>query len=258
MRLGDLLDGGEVVVGRDQHGLGQHVGHAAAVDAADRVVAGRLGEDADRRIVVVAVVGTLELQHLVLAGEGPGHAQGIEGRLGAGGGEGDFLGAGDGVDQDAGQLDGGVVQGAEEVQALVGLFLHGDQHRRMGVSQDVGAGAADVVDVPVALDRFEPAADAALDHEAQVLGQGNSRQARRRAGCARLPGNAPPGSSRNGRCRGRSGWTWSDPQWGWAWIWRGLHGHPASFETRRCAPLLRMRRIGRLAHRQRRTRMQGI
>ena len=120
---------------------------------------------------MVAVIGTLELQDLVLAGVGAGHTQSVKGRLRAGGGVGDFLRARDQLDQLFRQLDSVLVQCTEVVQAMAGLLPDSFDYRRMAVTENVGTGAADVVDIPAAIHRLHPAALTAGDDEAGVLRQ---------------------------------------------------------------------------------------
>ena len=52
------------------------------------------------------------------------------------------------------------------------LFLHRRHHRRVRMTEDQRAGAADIVDVPVAAHLLQARAGAAVDDEPHLLRQG--------------------------------------------------------------------------------------
>ena len=147
-----LYDGGSglgVVEGGNEDGFGDGPGDAAAAGV-------RLGEGvegaggiAHEGVVAGAVEAAFELEDFVAAAEGAGDAEGLEAGVGAAGGEADLVGAGKGADELFGELDGVLVGGEEGATALDG-FDDGLDDAGVGVSEDHGAGAHEVVDVFVA------------------------------------------------------------------------------------------------------------
>ena len=134
---------------------------------------------------MIAVIGALEFQNIVVACKGARHAHGVLGRLGPGGGEGNFIGARDRVDQFRGELDRQLVQRTEEMQALGDLFLGRRDHIGVGMTQDQRAGAADIIDIPFPAHILETRAFALVDHETHVVGQGIAAQPAARQACRR-------------------------------------------------------------------------
>ena len=120
---------------------------------------------------MIAVVGALELQNLAAPGERACQPHRIGGGFRAGGGIGDFLGAGDVVDQSLGEHHGDVVERAEHVRAAIELRFRSLYHRRMRMPEDQRAGAADVVDILVAVDVPQARAPAVRVNQADIVGQ---------------------------------------------------------------------------------------
>ena len=141
MRLDDPADGVEIVVRRNQHRFRQPGRNAAGIRLAGGEVGHRLGRHREIRIVVVAVIAALAFQDLAAPGIGARDAHGVERRLRPGGAVSHLFGAGNGVDQLLGELDAGLVQRAEEMQALGRLCLHRFDHRRKEGSFAVGNAA---------------------------------------------------------------------------------------------------------------------
>ena len=109
------------------------------------------GGIAHEGVVAGAVEAAFELQDFVAAAEGAGDAEGLEAGVGAAGGEADLVGAGKGADELLGKLDGVLVGGEEGASALDG-FDDSLDDAGVGVAEDHGAGAHEVVDVLIAGD----------------------------------------------------------------------------------------------------------
>ena len=161
----------QVVEGRDQHVLLD-----GPRDARRRRLRRRVGRRADReqahlRVVARAVEAALELEHGVAAGRRAGQAQGVEGRLGAGGRELDELGARHALHDPLGELHDRLVEGVER-RADGGLALRGLDHARMAVADHERARAEHVVDVLAAVDVPHAGALAAGQDAPLPAGQG--------------------------------------------------------------------------------------
>jgi hypothetical protein len=111
--------------------------------------------------------GAFELQHLVATGERARNAQGIEGGLGPGAGEVNFLGARHRLDDSPRQFDRGRIQERER-RPLRELCLNRRKHRGIRMPEQCRAGTQVVVDVLAARDIPEAAACAALYDEIQL------------------------------------------------------------------------------------------
>ena len=109
------------------------------------------GQDVADDAVVPAVEVEGEADELVAAGEGAGESDGHHGGLGAGGVEAHLLGGRDELLDPAGPLELELVAGAV-VRALGDLTGDGADERLVGVAEEEGAVAEDVVDYLVAVD----------------------------------------------------------------------------------------------------------
>ncbi len=133
---GDALGRREVVEGRHQDALQRRPGGCRRCPARGSGY-GRLGRHPpvpDHGVVVEAVPAALELQDLLAAREGPGHAAGEHRGLGPGGDEAHLLRARDGVDDRLRQADrrlGEPVEGRPSHD----LLLDRPDHRRVRVAR---------------------------------------------------------------------------------------------------------------------------
>gem|GEM_PF-5207607 len=137
------LDGVEIVV-RGEEGIGHHgLGHAGRGGGAQGLGAGTGGHQEG---IGVAVVAALEFQEFVPTGGRPGQPQGGHGGLGATVDQADHLQVWHGGEDGLRQLH--LLQGRRPKggAATEGLLDRRDDGR-MAVAQDVGAVAADVIDV---------------------------------------------------------------------------------------------------------------
>src|SRR5205823_8863070 len=113
----ERLDGGEVVVGGDQHLALEDVRDARRVRRGGGERLGRLRRRAHQRIVVAAVVPALELHDLLALTVGARRSEREEGRLGSGRREAYLFGARHRPTELIGQRDDGLVH--EEVGGSV-------------------------------------------------------------------------------------------------------------------------------------------
>ncbi len=159
----------QVVVGRDQHLGLQRMRDAGGVGhRRGKGLRGARGR-AHHRVVVGAVVATLELEDLVALPRGAGDAQGEEGGLRARRGEAHLLGAGHRAADLLGQLDDRL--GHHEVGgAPLELLAHRGHHRGMSVAQHHRPRGDHVVDVLAPAHVVDLRALPVLDHEADVVG----------------------------------------------------------------------------------------
>jgi len=170
---GDLVShGGEgfletfdVVVGEDDGFVGEGFGDAGRVWFAAGEGPGASG---DEEGVDVAVVAAVELDDLVAFGEAAGQADAGHGGLGAGVDHADFLDAGDPGGDELGHFHL-VGIGDAEGEAVFGGFVDGVGEDGGGVAENVGAPAADVVDVGFAIDILDAAAFGAADEEGVAI-----------------------------------------------------------------------------------------
>ena len=146
---------------RDPRGVGQR----------RRVVDGpaRIGRQC--RVVVMAVVGPLELQHPGAIGERAGEPHGVVGGLGAGAHESDARGARYQRGDAPGEEDRLVVEHGEEMGAARRLLGDRPDDRLVRVPEDQRPRAQAVVDVLVAARVPEACALAVAEHERDVVGQ---------------------------------------------------------------------------------------
>ena len=151
-------EGGGVVEGGDDDAVRRAVGQAERFRLDGRRV-GRAAiadgrPEAEGELVVEAVEMALELEHLGPAGEGAGDADGVERRLGAGGGEADHLEGGDLRDQSLGQADLSLaVVGAGDAE--LGRLPHRRDDGRVAVAEQrraVGGADVDVLAAVLAID----------------------------------------------------------------------------------------------------------
>ncbi len=182
--LHDALHRIEIVVGSDQHRFGKRVWDTGRVGDPSGVAGWHPRDNGIRRVVVVAVEADFELEDLRTPREGSGHAQGVEGGLGAGGAEHHSFGAWDCGYELCGQLDRHVTESSVMVDRTGGLSPHGLDHCRVLVAQDERSGAAHVIEVLGSLDVDNATSARRGDRHPQTFRQ--EPRARRTAGERRL------------------------------------------------------------------------
>ena len=156
-----FLEAFDVVVGEADCFVGEGFWNAGGIGLA----AGEgTGAGGDEEGVDVAVVAAFEFDDLVASGESTGEADAGHGGFGAGVDHADFLDTRNPVGDDLGHLDF-VWIGDAEGEAVLGGFVDGVGEASGGVPEDVGAPAANVVDVGFAIDVFDAAAFGAADEE---------------------------------------------------------------------------------------------
>ena len=160
LALEEAAQRGQVVVGHRDDRLADGLGDAAAPGQADGIVAiaelgDVVGQHADQGVVVHAVVLAFELHDLVAPGEGARHADGVHGRVGAGGGHAGHVAERELADQ-LGRGDlvlAGEAEADAAAHALVDVVVHAgvavaEDHRAVAHAQVHELVAVQVPDQP--------------------------------------------------------------------------------------------------------------
>src|SRR5262245_5524281 len=92
--------------------------------------------------------GTFKFEDFVTATKGPSHAQGKKRRFSARGRKADLFSTRHGVDNGVRELDGLFME-IKKGRALAELLLHGCHHLRMGMPENHGTRAEQVIDPTV-------------------------------------------------------------------------------------------------------------
>ncbi len=147
------------------------LGNTSRVGLRIREVVRRLRRSAQLRIIMHAVIGTLELDDLLAAGEAARQTDGVEGRIRTGSGKADTLGAADVGRRAPGQLDGRLVQIGEKVRAACRLIGNGIADLLVRMPDEHRAGTEHIVDILVTADIPEARPVAMAEYEARAFRQ---------------------------------------------------------------------------------------
>ena len=127
-------------------------------------------------VVVCTVPAAFEFEDFFAVGKCTGQPEGREGAFCARGTEADAFSAGRGFYDAFGQVDDRFVEGVEG-GAEGGLFLYGGYDAWMGVTEDEGTGAHDVVNVFAAVHVVEAATFSMMEYGGYIAGHLETAQA---------------------------------------------------------------------------------